>query len=131
MKPLPFATLPVMSVSSICTYPFFCTVEPRGRGGKDAGACDGSRPGNGGFSCCAREKKQARPMPDRPFPGTSHRVVEATRHSAGAKSSTDERLDSRQLLAFHPLEKRAARCRDEGEVRRHSGMIERRDSIAA
>src|SRR3546814_3191693 len=42
-----------------------------------------------------------------------------------------QRVDARQRLAFHPFEESAARGRDESEIVRHAGMVERRDGIAA
>ena len=42
-----------------------------------------------------------------------------------------ERGDAWQRAAFHPFEKRSARGRDEGEVLRDAGMVERCDRVAA
>src|SRR5215204_1441208 len=42
-----------------------------------------------------------------------------------------ERFHARQRLAFEPLEERAARRRDVGEILRDAGVVERRDGVAA
>src|SRR5260370_8048174 len=42
-----------------------------------------------------------------------------------------QNLDTRQWFPFHPLEKRAARGRNIGEIAGHAGLVQRRHRVAA
>src|SRR5258708_31305670 len=42
-----------------------------------------------------------------------------------------QNLDTRQWFPFHPLEKRAARGRNIGEIAGHPGLVQRRHRVAA